>query len=140
MPDVLQETNVKDRKNEDRRRSERGFTMIEILYYLSLAQLWNLLAGYAGLVSVGQQGFVGVGAYATFIFAERNGIDPWVSLLLAGLFVAALSVPVALFAFRLEGGYFAIGTWVVTRLVASVSHTKHITLVFAPSSACSHSV
>ena len=66
--------------------------------YLSLAQLWNLLAGYAGLVSVGQQGFVGVGAYATFIFAERNGIDPWVSLVLAGLFVAALSVPVALFA------------------------------------------
>ena len=33
------------------------FTLVEILYYLSLAQLWNLLAGYAGLVSVGQQGF-----------------------------------------------------------------------------------
>jgi branched-chain amino acid transport system permease protein len=92
------------------------FTLIEVLYYLSLAQLWNLLAGYAGLVSVGQQGFVGVGAYATFIFAERNGIDPWVSLVLAGLFVAALSVPVALFAFRLEGGYFAIGTWVIAEV------------------------
>ena len=92
------------------------FTLIEVLYYLSLAQLWNLLAGYAGLVSVGQQGFVGVGAYATFIFAERNGVDPWVSLVLAGLFVAALSVPVALFAFRLEGGYFAIGTWVIAEV------------------------
>jgi len=92
------------------------FTLVEILYYLSLAQLWNLLAGYAGRVSVGQQGFVGVGAYATFIFAERNGIDPWISLLLAGLFVAALSVPVALFAFRLEGGYFAIGTWVIAEV------------------------
>ena len=92
------------------------FTLIEILYYLSLAQLWNLLAGYAGLVSVGQQGFVGVGAYATFIFAERNGIDPWISVLLAGLFVAALSVPVALFAFRLEGGYFAIATWVIAEV------------------------
>ena len=92
------------------------FTLVEILYYLSLAQLWNLLAGYAGLVSVGQQGFVGVGAYATFIFAERNGIDPWISVLLAGLFVAALSVPVALFAFRLEGGYFAIATWVIAEV------------------------
>lgn len=96
--------------------SATQFALIEVLYYLSLAQLWNLLAGYAGLVSVGQQGFVGVGAYATFIFAERNGIDPWISVLLAGLFVAALSVPVALFAFRLEGGYFAIGTWVIAEV------------------------
>ena len=29
--------------------------MVEIYYYLVLAQMWNLLAGYAGLVSVGQQ-------------------------------------------------------------------------------------
>ena len=37
-----------------------------ILTMLVLAQCWNLLAGYAGLVSVGQQAFVGFGAYALF--------------------------------------------------------------------------
>ena len=37
-----------------------------ILTMLTLAQLWNLLAGYGGLVSVGQQAFVGLGAYAMF--------------------------------------------------------------------------
>lgn len=88
-------------------------TMIEILYYLSLAQMWNLLAGYAGLVSVGQQGFVGVAAYTLFVLAEKNGLDPFLSIALAGAFVAVLSVPIALFAFRLSGGYFAIGTWVI---------------------------
>lgn len=35
----------------------------EIYSYIALASLWNLLAGYAGLVSVGQQAYVGIGAY-----------------------------------------------------------------------------
>ena len=46
--------------------------MLQELFYvftmLALAQLWNLLAGSAGLISVGQQAFVGVGAYALFAF------------------------------------------------------------------------
>jgi branched-chain amino acid transport system permease protein len=96
--------------------SATQFELVEVLYYLSLAQMWNLLAGYAGLVSVGQQMFVGVGAYSVFIFAERNGIDPWIAVLLAGLFAAVVSLPVALFTFRLEGGYFAIATWVIAEV------------------------
>ncbi|MGD9925699.1 MAG: hypothetical protein AB7V13_30245, partial [Pseudorhodoplanes sp.] len=40
--------------------------LIFIFYMLALAQYWNLLAGYAGLVSVGQQAFVGLGAYLLF--------------------------------------------------------------------------
>ena len=35
-----------------------------LLTIISLAQCWNLLAGYGGLVSIGQQAFVGLGAYA----------------------------------------------------------------------------
>ena len=42
---------------------------------LALAQYWNLLAGYAGLVSVGQQAFVGLGAYALFAAALIAGIS-----------------------------------------------------------------
>jgi branched-chain amino acid transport system permease protein len=91
-------------------------TLLEILYYLSLAQMWNLLAGYAGLISVGQQAFVGIAAYTLFVLSERNGVDPFLSVGLAGLFVAAVSIPVALFAFRLKGGYFAIGTWVIAEV------------------------
>jgi branched-chain amino acid transport system permease protein len=91
-------------------------TLVQIFYYLSLAQMWNLLAGYAGLVTVGQQGFVGVAAYTLFVLSERHNVDPFISIVLAGLLVAGLSIPVALFAFRLQGGYFAIGTWVIAEV------------------------
>jgi len=91
--------------------------LIPILLYLSLAQMWNLLAGFAGLVSVGQQMFVGVGMYALLSFAEDQGLDPYLSVPLCGLVAVLLSVPVAALAFRLKAGYFAIGTWVIAEVV-----------------------
>ena len=94
----------------------------EIYAYVALASLWNLLAGYAGLVSVGQQAYVGLGAYTLFALAILFGISPLWSIPLAGLIAAGLSIPVALLVFRLRGHYFAIGTWIVAevfRLTAS---------------------
>jgi branched-chain amino acid transport system permease protein len=88
-----------------------------ILTMLVLAQCWNLLAGYAGLVSVGQQAFVGFGAYAMFAGVSLLGLDPLAAILLGGLAALALSVPTAFFVFRLQGAYFAIGTWVVAEVV-----------------------
>jgi branched-chain amino acid transport system permease protein len=87
---------------------------------LTLAQIWNLLAGYGGLVSVGQQAFVGIGAYAMFAGVILLGWNPVAAIPLGGLAALALAVPTAFFAFRLQGAYFAIGTWViaeVTRLL-----------------------
>ncbi len=95
--------------------------LVAILYYLALAQMWNLLAGFAGLVSIGQQMFVGIGVYTLLSFAEDFGVDPYLSVLIAGVVAAILSLPVAALAFRLRGGYFAIGTWVIAevfRLIA----------------------
>lgn len=88
-----------------------------ILTMLVLAQCWNLLAGYAGLVSVGQQAFVGFGAYAMFAGVSLLGMDPMAAILLGGLAALALSVPTAFFVFRLQGAYFAIGTWVIAEIV-----------------------
>ncbi|MEM9609462.1 MAG: branched-chain amino acid ABC transporter permease [Actinomycetota bacterium] len=91
--------------------------LVVILAYLSLSQMWNLLAGFTGLISIGQQMFVGAGAYALVVIAEDWGLDPFLTIPLAGLVAAALSIPVALLAFRLSGGYFAIGTWVIAEVV-----------------------
>ncbi len=88
-----------------------------ILTMLVLAQWWNLLAGYGGLVSVGQQAFVGMGAYALFGVVILWGLDPVPSILIAGLAALILAVPTAFFAFRLKGAYFAIGTWVIAEVV-----------------------
>jgi branched-chain amino acid transport system permease protein len=94
----------------------------EIYAYVALASLWNLLAGYAGLVSVGQQAYVGLGAYVLFALAILFGLSPLWAIPLAGAVCAAAAAPVAALVFRLRGHYFAIGTWIVAevfRLLAS---------------------
>jgi branched-chain amino acid transport system permease protein len=78
--------------------------------------LWNLLAGSAGLISVGQQAFVGIGAYALFAFTVVTGLEPVLSIMLAGAVAGLVAVPAALIVFRLRGAYFAIGTWVVAEV------------------------
>ncbi len=90
--------------------------MQEIFAYVALASLWNLLAGYAGLVSVGQQAFVGLGAYMLFALTILADVPPLWAIPLAGLIGALVAVPVAALVFRLRGHYFAIGTWVVAEV------------------------
>jgi branched-chain amino acid transport system permease protein len=86
-----------------------------LFIYGILALMWNALAGYAGLVSVGHQAFFGLGAYAAVRLAAA-GINPYAALVLAALAVAVLSVPVSSFMVRLKGSEFAIGMWVVAAL------------------------
>ncbi len=90
--------------------------MGELFLFLSLASLWNLLAGYAGLVSVGQQAYVGFGGYMLFALTMFGGLHPLAAIAAAGLLGAAVSVPVAALIFRLRGAYFAIGTWVIAEV------------------------
>lgn len=89
---------------------------VTFLTLVALAQMWNLLAGYAGLVSVGQQAFIGIGGYALWVFSEKLGINPFVCVPIAGIVAAILAVPTAGLAFRLRGGYFAVGTWVIAEV------------------------
>jgi branched-chain amino acid transport system permease protein len=90
--------------------------LVEFFSLLALAQMWNLLAGYAGLVSIGQQAFIGIGAYSLYMLGDKGGVHPFVAVGLAGLVAAAISIPTAAVAFRLRGGYFAIGTWVIAEV------------------------
>lgn len=90
--------------------------LIEVFYFLALAQIWNLLAGYSGLISVGQQAFVGLGGYLIFSLAMFAGVPVLIGLPLAGLLTALIAWPTAFVAFRLSGPYFAIGTWVIAEV------------------------
>jgi branched-chain amino acid transport system permease protein len=90
--------------------------MGEIFLYLALASLWNLMAGYAGLVSVGQQAYVGFGGYMLFALTMFGGLHPVGAIVVAGALGALIAVPVALLIFRLRGAYFAIGTWVIAEV------------------------
>jgi branched-chain amino acid transport system permease protein len=89
---------------------------LTILYvYVILAAMWNALAGYAGLVSVGQQLFIGLGAYFTIKLADW-GLNPFVAMVAAGVIVAIIALPLSFPMLRLRGGEFAIGMWVVAEL------------------------
>jgi len=88
----------------------------EMMVYIALASLWNLLAGYSGLVSVGQQAYVGLGVYITVTVSVLLKWHPYFSIPLAGVAAALLAVPIAALVFRLQGAYFAIGTWVVAEV------------------------
>jgi len=80
--------------------------------YLAMANMWNLLAGYSGLISLCQPAFLGLAGYALAIGTWIN-IPWWAGLIgggvVAGIFAILISFPV----FRLSGIYFAIGTLVV---------------------------
>jgi branched-chain amino acid transport system permease protein len=92
------------------------YLLVEIFSYLALASLWNLLAGYTGLASVGQQAFIGLGGYSLFALTIFFRMPPILAVLAAGMVAALLAVPTAWVIFRLKGAYFAIGTWVVAEV------------------------
>jgi branched-chain amino acid transport system permease protein len=83
--------------------------------YVILAAMWNALAGYGGLVSVGQQVFLGLGAYFTVKLADY-GVNPFVAMIAAGVIVGIIALPLSYPMLRLKGGEFAIGMWVVSEL------------------------
>ena len=86
-----------------------------LFIYVLMAAMWNALAGYGGLVSVGHQAFFGLGAYAA-IRLSYWGVEPYTAFLLGSLIVGALALPLSPLALRLRGGEFAIGMWVLAEL------------------------
>lgn len=89
---------------------------VEIACYLIFAMMWNLMAGYGGMVSIGQQAYFGLGGYVMLILGNFLGLNPFWAIPLGAAVAAMIAVPVSWIAFRLQGGYFAIGTWVISEV------------------------
>lgn len=94
--------------------------LTEIYSFVALASLWNLLAGYAGLVSVGQQAFVGLGGYTLYLCALWAGLNPLLGLPLAGVIGGVISIPIVVLLLKLRGAYFTIGSWVVAEVFLQI--------------------
>ncbi|MWA05391.1 branched-chain amino acid ABC transporter permease [Actinomadura sp. LD22] len=91
--------------------------LTSLFILLILAVMWNALAGYGGMVSVGQQAFIGFGAYTT-IFLTQHGVTTYLAVALAPVASGVLAVALAPLVLRLRGGQFAVGTWVVAEALA----------------------
>lgn len=86
--------------------------LILMLYFAYLGLAWNVMMGYAGLLSLGHSLYVGLGAYASGTLFMRYGVPPWIGML-AGVAVAgAVGAVIGTLGFRfgVKGVYFALLT------------------------------
>jgi branched-chain amino acid transport system permease protein len=87
--------------------------------YTALASMWNLLAGYSGMISLGQQMFIGLGGYTLAVLSVYYGLPIFLSALLGGIISMIFAILIALPIFRMKGVYFAIGTWIIAEALGT---------------------
>jgi len=90
--------------------------------WAALSGAWNLMAGYGGLVSLGQSAFFGIGAYATAVLYATYGFSPWVGLVAGVVLTTSTAVLISWPCFRLRGAFFSLATMVfpiVTEIIAN---------------------
>ena len=87
--------------------------LLKIFIYCSMASMWNLMSGYTGMTSLGQQAFVGVAGYSMAVVTATYGLSYWLGFLVGGAIGAALALILSVILFRMRGMYFAIATWVI---------------------------
>jgi len=80
------------------------------IIYLFPALGLNLVYGYAGLLSLAEGAFFGIGAYASALTALRLGWPFWLAFPAAVAIAAALAVPMAIPALRLRSYSFVMVT------------------------------
>jgi branched-chain amino acid transport system permease protein len=80
--------------------------------------MWNLLAGYSGMVSLGQQMFIGLGGYTMAVLSLYYGVPISLAVLSGGVLSVILALLISMPVFRMKGVYFAIGTWVIAEALA----------------------
>jgi branched-chain amino acid transport system permease protein len=97
-----------------------------LVMWMALAQSWNMIGGYTGLISFGQGAFFGIGAYVTAILIARGwpfGVTLVPALLLPALVAGVIGVPTL----RLRGAYFAIATWAFSEFVRQAALVADVT-------------
>lgn len=84
-----------------------------VMLYMSMGQMWNLLSGYTGLTSLGQQAFIGIGGFSLAVCCQKFGLPIFVGFIVAGAFAIGFSVLISVPVFKMNGVYFTIGTWII---------------------------
>ncbi len=87
--------------------------LIKMFLYCAMAVMWNLMSGYTGMTSLGQQAFIGVAGYSMAVMTTTYLASYWIGLLVGGAIGAALALVLSVILFRMRGMYFAVATWVI---------------------------
>jgi len=90
---------------------------IVVLTFAIFAQAWNILAGFAGQISLGHQAFFGLGAYVSALLVYYLNLNPWSTLIIAGIFTSIFSIFFGAISFRLRGPYFLLTTFSLAEII-----------------------
>ena len=107
-------------------RTDFLFTLTSVaLLAIASAGVWLMF--YIGRINIGQGAFALIGAYVSAILVTKAGMSFWLTLPLAGLFAAFVSVLIGLPILRLKGVYFAMISLVLTQVVTLTALALPIT-------------
>ena len=99
----------------------RAWTLYLFLFfsYLAMANMWNLLAGYSGLICLCPAAFIGLAGYTLTIMTWLD-VPYYFGIVFGGIAAALFAILISIPVFRLRGIYFAIGTLVVPEILRFV--------------------
>jgi branched-chain amino acid transport system permease protein len=107
--------------------------MILVGVYVLLTQGLNVIFGYLGLLSLGQQAFLAIGGYVTAMLALKVGFSFWLILPIAILATIVLGLAIGYITLRFRSAYFVIVTIAVADIVRTNSQAKrHTTTLSGP--------
>jgi len=93
--------------------------LMQIFIYITLGEMWNLLSGFAGMTSLGQQAFIGIAGYsvamATTVYKMHYGAGILIGV---GICIITSSI-LAFLLLKMEGMYFSITTWVIAEALGT---------------------
>jgi branched-chain amino acid transport system permease protein len=94
---------------------------------MAMGQMWNLMGGYAGLLSLGMQAFIGIGGYSLAVFSTTYGMNIYLAIILGAFICVIFAFLISPALFKMSGVYFAIGSWVVAEaLIIAFSNWKFV--------------
>ncbi|MCF0143238.1 MAG: branched-chain amino acid ABC transporter permease [Parasporobacterium sp.] len=93
--------------------------LLKIFLYITMGEMWNLLSGFTGMTSLGQQTFIGIAGYSVAVFTSTLKMSFWLGILAGAVIGVVFSLILSFILFRMRGMYFAIATWVVSEAVCT---------------------
>jgi branched-chain amino acid transport system permease protein len=88
--------------------------LLKIFLYCTLGSMWNLMSGFTGMTSLGQQTYIGLAGYSLTVMTATFAMSYWMGFLVGAVISAAVSLILAVILFRMRGMYFAVATWVIS--------------------------
>ena len=93
--------------------------LLKIFLYITLGEMWNLLSGFTGMTSLGQQAFIGMAGYTVAVFTSTYKMSFWLGILVGAVIAIIMALILSFILFRMRGMYFAIATWVVAEAICT---------------------